>query len=154
MPPLRRGVGFSQAGKLPAYVGLPDCRGRLLHPGQRSSRIDDDHGRRGRVRHHHARRGVAVVADRMAAVADCALREHHDPEREDPGAGISAHHVTARSIKNNAQRIRLYRMVEFIGRWSMVDVFVDTFTAALIQLQPLMSVEPGRVCFSSQRWWC
>ena len=34
-------------------------------------------------------------------------------------------------------------MVEFIGRWSMVDVFVDTFTAALIQLQPLMSVEPG-----------
>jgi paraquat-inducible protein A len=47
------------------------------------------------------------------------------------------------SIKNNVQRIRLYRMVEFIGRWSMVDVFVDTFTAALIQLQPLMSVEPG-----------
>jgi paraquat-inducible protein A len=25
----------------------------------------------------------------------------------------------------------------------MVDVFVDTFTAALVQLQPLMSVEPG-----------
>ena len=47
------------------------------------------------------------------------------------------------SIKNNEQRVRLYRMVEFIGRWSMVDVFVDTFTAALIQLQPLMSVEPG-----------
>jgi paraquat-inducible protein A len=44
---------------------------------------------------------------------------------------------------HNRQRIRLYRMVEFIGRWSMVDVFVDTFTAALIQLQPLMSVEPG-----------
>jgi len=44
---------------------------------------------------------------------------------------------------NNAQRVRLYRTVEFIGRWSMVDVFVDTFTAALIQLQPLMSVEPG-----------
>jgi paraquat-inducible protein A len=47
------------------------------------------------------------------------------------------------SIRNSRQRIRLYRMVEFIGRWSMVDVFVDTFTAALIQLQPLMSVEPG-----------
>jgi paraquat-inducible protein A len=47
------------------------------------------------------------------------------------------------SVKNNRQRVRLYRMVEFIGRWSMVDVFVDTFTAALIQLQPLMSVEPG-----------
>ncbi len=47
------------------------------------------------------------------------------------------------SSANNEQRIRMYRMVEFIGRWSMVDVFVDTFTAALIQLQPLMSVEPG-----------
>ena len=47
------------------------------------------------------------------------------------------------SASNNGQRVRLYRMVEFIGRWSMVDVFVDTFTAALIQLQPLMSVEPG-----------
>jgi paraquat-inducible protein A len=47
------------------------------------------------------------------------------------------------SIQNNRQRIRLYRMVDFIGRWSMVDVFVDTFTAALIQLQPLMSVAPA-----------
>ena len=47
------------------------------------------------------------------------------------------------SIKNNSQRVRMYRMVEIIGRWSMVDVFVDTFTVALIQLQPLMSVEPG-----------
>ena len=47
------------------------------------------------------------------------------------------------SIKNNHDRTRLYRLVEFIGRWSMLDVFVDTFTVALIQLQPLMSVEPG-----------
>jgi paraquat-inducible protein A len=47
------------------------------------------------------------------------------------------------SIENNGQRIRLYRMVELIGRWSMVDVFVDTFTAALIQLQPLMAVQPA-----------
>jgi len=51
--------------------------------------------------------------------------------------------VQRRSAANNRQRTRLYRMVEFIGRWSMVDVFVDTFTAALIQLQPLMSVAPG-----------
>jgi paraquat-inducible protein A len=47
------------------------------------------------------------------------------------------------SVQNSRQRVRLYRMVEFIGRWSMVDVFVDTFTAALIQLQPLMDVSPG-----------
>jgi paraquat-inducible protein A len=51
--------------------------------------------------------------------------------------------VQRRSIKNHQERMRLYRMVEFIGRWSMLDVFVDTFTVALVQLQPLMSVEPG-----------
>jgi paraquat-inducible protein A len=47
------------------------------------------------------------------------------------------------SIESNIQRIRLYRIVEIVGRWSMVDVFVDTFTASLVQLQPLMAVEPG-----------
>lgn len=41
------------------------------------------------------------------------------------------------------ERTRLYHLVEFIGRWSMLDVFVDTFTVALVQLQPLMAVEPG-----------
>ena len=51
--------------------------------------------------------------------------------------------VQRRSIRSNRERTRLYRMVEFIGRWSMLDVFVDTFTVALVQLQPLMSVEPG-----------
>lgn len=47
------------------------------------------------------------------------------------------------SIKSNRERTRLYRLVVFIGRWSMLDVFVDTFTVALVQLQPLMSVTPG-----------
>jgi paraquat-inducible protein A len=47
------------------------------------------------------------------------------------------------SVQGHRDRTRLYRLVEIIGRWSMLDVFVDTFTVALIQLQPLMSVEPG-----------
>ena len=47
------------------------------------------------------------------------------------------------SIKNSHDRTRLYRVVELIGRWSMLDVFVDTFTVALVQLSPLMSVAPG-----------
>ena len=51
--------------------------------------------------------------------------------------------VQHRSVNNNRERMRMYRMVEFIGRWSMLDVFVDTFTVALVQLQPLMSVQPG-----------
>jgi paraquat-inducible protein A len=47
------------------------------------------------------------------------------------------------SATDNRKRTRLYRMVEFIGRWSMLDVFVDTFVVALVQLAPLMSVAPG-----------
>jgi len=47
------------------------------------------------------------------------------------------------SLGGTRDRIRLYRMVQIIGRWSMLDVFVDTFTVALVQLQPLMSVEPA-----------
>jgi len=47
------------------------------------------------------------------------------------------------SLGGAHERTRLYRLVELIGRWSMLDVFVDTFTVALVQLQPLMSVEPG-----------
>jgi paraquat-inducible protein A len=47
------------------------------------------------------------------------------------------------SMKNGRDRVRLYRLVELIGRWSMLDVFVDAFVVALVQLQPLMSVEPG-----------
>jgi len=47
------------------------------------------------------------------------------------------------SISSNRQRVRLFKMVQFVGRWSMVDVFVDTFTAALVQLAPLMTISPG-----------
>ncbi|MEQ8152777.1 MAG: paraquat-inducible protein A, partial [Smithellaceae bacterium] len=47
------------------------------------------------------------------------------------------------SIKDQRERTRLYRLVEFVGRWSMLDIFVVTFVVALIQLQPLMSVKPG-----------
>jgi paraquat-inducible protein A len=47
------------------------------------------------------------------------------------------------SIKGSRERTRLYRMVDFIGRWSMLDVFVATFVVALVQLHPLMWVEPG-----------
>ena len=47
------------------------------------------------------------------------------------------------SIVNMHDRTRIYYLVEFIGRWSMLDVFVDAFIVALVQLQPLMSVAPG-----------
>jgi len=40
-------------------------------------------------------------------------------------------------------RARLYRFTEFVGRWSMVDVFVVTVLVALIHLGQLASVSAG-----------
>jgi paraquat-inducible protein A len=47
------------------------------------------------------------------------------------------------SISGPHEQTRLYRFIELIGRWSMLDVFVDAYTVALVQLQPLVSVAPG-----------
>nr|WP_299258192.1 paraquat-inducible protein A [uncultured Kushneria sp.] len=46
-------------------------------------------------------------------------------------------------------RMTLYRVTEFIGRWSMIDVFVVALLAALVQLGVLMhiSAEPGIIAF-------
>ncbi|WP_417339063.1 PqiA/YebS family transporter subunit [Halomonas kashgarensis] len=44
---------------------------------------------------------------------------------------------------NVTSRTRLYRLTEFIGRWSMVDVFVVAILVALIRAGSLMSVNPG-----------
>ncbi len=40
-------------------------------------------------------------------------------------------------------RTRLYRIVEFIGRWSMIDVFMVSILVALVRLGLLASVTPG-----------
>lgn len=41
------------------------------------------------------------------------------------------------------RRLRLFEIVEFIGRWSMIDVFVVAILAALVQLNTLASIHPG-----------
>lgn len=41
------------------------------------------------------------------------------------------------------QRIKWYRVTEFVGRWSMVDVFVVAILVSLIQLGNTMSIYPG-----------
>ena len=41
------------------------------------------------------------------------------------------------------RKIQLYRITEFVGRWSMVDVFVVAILVALIQLGNVMSIFPG-----------
>jgi len=51
--------------------------------------------------------------------------------------------VQRRSPLRRAQRTRLYRLTELVGRWSMVDVFVVALMAALVQVGALATIEPG-----------
>lgn len=41
------------------------------------------------------------------------------------------------------RRKLLYEIVEYIGRWSMIDVFVVAILASLVQLNVVASVNPG-----------
>ncbi len=38
----------------------------------------------------------------------------------------------------------LYEVVEYIGRWSMIDIFVVAIMSSLVQLNTLAAVNPGR----------
>lgn len=41
------------------------------------------------------------------------------------------------------ERTKLYRVLEFVGPWSMLDVFVVTILVALVQLKSLATIQPG-----------
>jgi paraquat-inducible protein A len=51
--------------------------------------------------------------------------------------------VKRRSGWRPLQRTQLYRVVEFVGRWSMLDVYVITVLVSLVQFQSLASIAPG-----------
>jgi paraquat-inducible protein A len=41
------------------------------------------------------------------------------------------------------ERMRLYRILEFVGPWSMLDVYVVMILVALVQLKGLATIQPG-----------
>ncbi|MCJ8271592.1 MAG: paraquat-inducible protein A, partial [Psychrosphaera sp.] len=51
--------------------------------------------------------------------------------------------VARRQTNLTQERIVLYRIAEFVGRWSMVDVYVVIILVSLIQLGNTMSIYPG-----------
>lgn len=48
-----------------------------------------------------------------------------------------------RSAWRPATRARLYRATHWIGRWSMVDIFVGATLVALVQFRAFAAIEPG-----------
>ncbi len=51
--------------------------------------------------------------------------------------------VQRRSRWRPAERTRLYRITELVGRWSMLDVFVVTVLVALVRLGYLTTIQAG-----------
>ncbi|WP_188129698.1 paraquat-inducible protein A [Roseivivax sediminis] len=68
---------------------------------------------------------VLIPVGKFLAIAFLAITARHG-SRVDPG-----------------KRQHLYEIVEFIGRWSMIDVFVVAILSALVQLSSVASIHPG-----------
>ncbi|WP_211461384.1 paraquat-inducible protein A [Collimonas silvisoli] len=51
--------------------------------------------------------------------------------------------VHFRSIRRIRQQTQLYRLLEVIGRWSMLDIFVVAMLAALVRAGKLATITPG-----------
>ncbi|WP_298844778.1 paraquat-inducible protein A [uncultured Roseobacter sp.] len=68
---------------------------------------------------------VVIPLGKFLAIGFLALSVRHP-------SSVSAH-----------QRQLLYEIVEYIGRWSMIDIFVVAIMSALVQLNTLVAVQPG-----------
>ena len=67
------------------------------------------------------------------------------------GIGLLLFSVQRRQPLSAQQRIVMYRFIEFIGRWSMLDIFVIAILVAVVNFGRLASVEAdlGAAAFAS-----
>ena len=47
------------------------------------------------------------------------------------------------TAQSRHSRLHMFEIVEFIGRWSMIDVFVVAILSALVQLSSVATIQPG-----------
>ena len=62
--------------------------------------------------------------------------------------GYLAMSVRRHSTLNGHRRHKLYEVVEFVGRWSMIDVFVVAILSSLVQLDAVATINPGPAAVS------
>jgi len=67
------------------------------------------------------------------------------------GIGLLLYSVQRRQPLSARQRIWMYRFIEFIGRWSMLDIFVIAILVAVVNFGRIASVEAnlGAVAFAT-----
>lgn len=64
---------------------------------------------------------------------------------------VLAASVQLRATWHPRTRTRLYRVIEFAGRWSMLDIYVVTILVALVQVSSFASIHagPGAAAFGA-----
>ncbi|WP_407333388.1 PqiA/YebS family transporter subunit [Enterovibrio sp. 27052020O] len=60
---------------------------------------------------------------------------------------IKAKSSRKQGSRDALMRLKQYRFIEIIGRWSMIDIFVVAILTALVQFHQLMSITPGPAVF-------
>ncbi len=83
---------------------------------------------------HHGSWGIALII-LLASVAI--------PVGKFLAIAFLAISVKRPSVVSNPRRQMLYEVVEYIGRWSMIDIFVVAILSSLVQLNALAAVNPG-----------
>jgi paraquat-inducible protein A len=83
---------------------------------------------------HHGAYGVAAIV----AIASVLI-----PVAKFLVIGYLVYSIRYRVALPIHTRVHLYEIVEFIGRWSMIDVFVVAILTALVQLGFIASINPG-----------
>ena len=57
--------------------------------------------------------------------------------------GVLTYSAWVRSPRGRLQRTQLFRVVEFIGRWSMLDIYAISLLATLVQVQSFATIVVG-----------
>ncbi|WP_250516007.1 paraquat-inducible protein A [Caballeronia sp. INDeC2] len=57
--------------------------------------------------------------------------------------GYLAATANLRMTQRSVQRARIYRIVELVGRWSMLDIYVIAVLVALVQFSAMATIEAG-----------
>lgn len=84
---------------------------------------------------HHGNFGIAIVV----LVASVVI-----PMAKFAVIAVLAIGVRQGSRLSEIRRHQLYEVVEYIGRWSMIDVFVVAILSSLVQLGALAAITPGK----------
>ncbi|TBU96770.1 paraquat-inducible protein A [Phytopseudomonas dryadis] len=59
------------------------------------------------------------------------------------GIALLLYSVQRHQPMSARQRVLMYRFIEWIGRWSMLDIFVIAILVAVVKFGSLASIEPG-----------